>query len=102
MDVKGGKSYFCYENKYDLNKELGDNDSFSTFGKMWWNITKGALVIEKGDRIGMMYLCPHNTDYSISVYSTETSAMDWNCRLGHMSEKGMQIIHSIKLLPDLK
>ena len=50
----------------------------------------------------MLYLCPHNTDYSISVASTETGAVLWHHRFGHMSEKGMQIIHSRKLLPDLK
>ena len=26
---------------------LGDSDCFSTFCKTWWNITKGALIIEK-------------------------------------------------------
>ena len=72
------------------------------FGKTWWKITKEALVIEKGDRIGALYLCPHNTDYSISITSTETGAALWHHRLGHMSEKGMQILHSRKLLPGLK
>ena len=28
--------------------------------------------------------------------------MIWNHRIGHMSEKGMQILHSRKLFPDLK
>ena len=40
---------------------LRDNDYLSTFGKMWWKITKGALVITKGYRISTLYLCPHNT-----------------------------------------
>ena len=60
------------------------------------------MVIEKGDRIGTLYLCPHNTDYSISVASIETGAELWNHTLGHMSEKGMQILYSMKLLPYLK
>ena len=46
------------------------------------------MVIEKGDRIGTLYLCPLNIDYSISVASIETG-VTWNHRLGHMSEKGM-------------
>ena len=82
--------------------QLGDSGCLSTFGETWWKVTKGSMVIEKGDRIGTLYLCPHNTDYYISVASTETSAMLWHHRLGHMSEKGMQILHSRKLLPDLK
>ena len=69
---------------------------------MRWKITKGALVKEKGDRIGTLYICPYNTDYSISLASIETCATLWNNRLGHMSEKGMQILHSRKLLLGLK
>ena len=69
--------------------QLGDGGRLSTFVEMWWKVTKASMVIAKGDRIGMLYLCPHNTDYSISVASTETSAALWHHRLGHMSEKGM-------------
>ena len=50
---------------------LGYRDCLSTFGKTWWNITKGELVIEKGDRIGTLYFCTHNTNYSIYVASTQ-------------------------------
>ena len=82
--------------------QLGDSGCLSTFGKTWWKIIKGALVIAKGDRIGTLYLCPHNTDYSIYVASTEVGETLWHHRLGHISEKGMQIIHSRKLLPYLK
>ena len=70
-------------------KQMGDSGCLSTFGKRWWRITKGALVITKGDRIGTLYLCPHNTDYSIFGASIETGAALWHHRLGHMSEKGM-------------
>ena len=35
--------------------KLGDSSFLSMFGKKWWKITKGSLVIEKGDRIGTMY-----------------------------------------------
>ena len=88
--------------------QLGDGGQLSTFGETWWKVTKGSMVIAKGDRIGTLYLCPHNTDYSMYVASTktgasrETGAVLWHHRLGHMSEKGMQIIHSRKLLPNLK
>ena len=82
--------------------QLGDSGCLSTFGETWWNITKGSLVIAKGDRVGTLYLCTYNTDYSISAASTEIGAMLWHHRLGHMSEKGMHILHSRKLLPDLK
>ena len=73
--------------------KLGDNSCLSTFGETWCKITKGSLVISKGDRVGTLYLCTHNTDYSISVASTKIGAALWHHRLGHMSEKGMQILH---------
>ena len=82
--------------------QLGDGGCLSTFGETWWKVTKGSMVIAKGNRIGMLYLCPHNNDYSISVASTEIGAALWHHRLGHMSDKGMQILHSRKLLPNIK
>ena len=69
--------------------QLGDSGCLSTFGETWWKITKGSLVIAKGDRVGTLYLCPHNTNYSISVASTEIGAALWHHRLGLMSEKGI-------------
>ena len=51
-------------------RKLGDSGCLLTFRKNMWKITKGALVISKGDRICMLYLCTNNTNYSISVYST--------------------------------
>ena len=41
---------------------LGDSGCLSTFGETWWKVTKGSMVIAKGDSIGTLYLCPHNTD----------------------------------------
>ena len=54
--------------------KLGDSGCLYTFGDTWWNITKGSMVITKEYRIGTLYLCPNNTDYSISVASIETGA----------------------------
>ena len=82
--------------------KLGASDFLSTFGETWWKITKGSMVIEKGDSIGRLYLCPHNTDYSISVASTKIGVALWHHRLGHMTQKGMHILHSGKLLLDQK
>ena len=69
--------------------KLGDSGCLSMFGETWLKITKGSLVIEKGDMVGTLYLCPHTTDYSISVDSIEIGVASWHHRLGHMSKKGM-------------
>ena len=36
--------------------EMGDRSCLSTFGKMWWDITKGSLLITSRDMVGMLYL----------------------------------------------
>ena len=89
MLSKGCNPYYLFENKSDLNMEVGRQQLFVDIWKTWWKITTGELVIEKGDRIGMLYLCPHNTDYFVFVDSIETGAVLWNHRLGHMSQNGM-------------
>ena len=67
-----------------------------------WKVTKGSLVIEKGEKVGTLYLFTGNTDSSISLYSIGVDTTLWHHRLGHMSEKGMQMLHKRNLLPDLK
>ena len=42
------------------------------------------------------------TQYFMNLVSTRESAAMWHNRLGHMSERGMKILHSIKLFPNLK
>ena len=102
MAAKRCKAHSYYENNLISTGQLGDRGCLSTFGETWWKITKGSMVIEKGDMICTLYLCPHNTDYYISVASTEIGAALWHHRLGHMSENEMEILHSRKLLPYLK
>jgi hypothetical protein len=58
-------------------------------------------VITKGEKVGTLYLCTGNIDSSISLASTGVDTTLWHHRIGHMSEKGMQILHKINLLPDL-
>jgi hypothetical protein len=49
-----------------------------------------------------LYLCTSNTDSSIILNSTGVDTTLWHHRLGHMSEKGMQILHKIIFFPDPK
>jgi hypothetical protein len=92
----------------DLRKNLISIGKFesegciSIFIDKVWKVTKGSLVIAKGEKVGTLYLCTGNTDSSISLDSTRVDTTLWHHRLGHTSEKGMQILHKINLLPDLK
>ena len=78
-----------------------------------WKVTKGSLVVAKGAKVGTLYLCTGNTYSTLvatnidnavkaTVNVARTNSVVWHHRLGHMSEKGMKILHSKKLLPGLK
>jgi hypothetical protein len=67
-----------------------------------WKVTKGSLVITKGEKVGTLYLCSSNDESSISLDSTRVDTTLWHHRIGHMSDKGMQILHKMNLFPDLK
>ena len=64
----------------------------TTFIDITWKFTKGAMVVVKGDKVGTLYLCKGTTDSSISLASAGKYTTLWHHRLGHMSEKGMQIL----------
>jgi hypothetical protein len=82
--------------------KLESEGCISIFEDKAWKVTDGSLVIEKGEKVGTLYLCTGNTDSSISLASTSVDTTLWNHRLGHMSEKGMKILHKRNLLPDIK
>jgi hypothetical protein len=82
--------------------QLASEGCISIFIDKTWKFIKGSLVIKKGEKVGTLYLCTVNTDSYISLDSTGVDTTLWHHRLGHMSEKGMQILHKRNLLPDLK
>jgi len=53
----------------------------------------------KGEKVGTMYFCDGNVDSSIYLASIRVDTTLWHHRLGHMSEKGMQILCKRNLLP---
>jgi hypothetical protein len=77
--------------------QLASEGCISIFTDKTWKVIKGSLVIEKGEKVGTLYLCTGNTDSSISLASTGVDTTLWHHRLGHMSEKGMQILHKRNL-----
>ena len=73
-----------------------------TFGDSSWKVTKGSMVFAKGNLVGSLYLLTNVFDYSLNLVSIGNDASLWHNRLGHMSEKGMKILHSNGSLPNLK
>jgi hypothetical protein len=82
--------------------QLENEGCISIFTDKTWKFIKGSLVIAKGEKVGTLYLCTGNIDSSISLASTGVDTKLWHHMLGHMSEKGMKILHKRNLLPDLK
>ena len=60
------------------------------------------MVLAKGEEIDTLYLCTSNVYSNIALASTNLDTILWHCRLGHISEKGMQILHSRNLFPGWK
>jgi hypothetical protein len=110
INKKNGNQWLLKEVRHilDLRRNListGKLESegcISTFTDKAWNITKGSMVMEKGEKVGTLYLCTGNVDSSISLASTGVDTTLWHHRLGHLSEKGMQILHKRNMLPYLK
>jgi hypothetical protein len=107
---KNGNQWLLKEVRHvpDLRKnlistgQLTSEGCVSIFTDNAWMVTKGSLVIEKGEKLGTLDLCIGNSDYSISLASTGVDTTFWHHSLGHMSEKGMQILHKRNSFLDLK
>jgi hypothetical protein len=82
--------------------QLESEGFISIFTDKVWKVITWSLVIEKGEKVSTLYLCTSNTESSISLASTGVDTTLWHRKLGHMSEKGMQILRKRNLLPDLK
>ena len=82
--------------------QLGGEGCVTTFIDKTWKVTKGALVIAKGEKVGTLYLCNGISNSVSDLTSRREDMALWHHRLGHMSEKGMHILHSRNLLLGLK
>ncbi|KAK2990648.1 hypothetical protein RJ640_007782 [Escallonia rubra] len=70
-------------------------------------VSKGAMVIMKGQKIGNLYKLIGNTviggaSVSTHVGSSNDNSELWHKRLGHLSEGGMLELHKRKLLQGVK
>ena len=101
---------------------MGDEGCVVTFNDKTWKVSKGSLVVEKCVKVGTLYLCTGHIVPSTLIIleknkcSGTIDAVEqgeqiivedfdttlWHNRLGHMSEKGMKLLHSKKVLLGLK
>lgn len=110
IKLQNGNKWLLKEVKHvlDLRKNListrqmGSEGCINTFTNKTWKVTEGALVVAKGEKVGTLYLCNGNANFSIDLISARVDTTLWHHRFGNMSEKGMQILQSRKLLLGLK
>jgi len=65
-----------------------------------WKISKGAMTIARGRKSGTLYKTAGA--WHLIVVATNENSNLWHKRLGHMSEKGMKVMHSKGKLPSLR
>ena len=80
--------------------KLDDERYHSHLGEGKWKLTKGSLVFARGKINNTLY----NTEArlvkgEVNIVENEASTELWHKRLGHMSEKGLQVLAKKKLLP---
>ena len=61
----------------------------TTFVSSSWKITKGAMVVVRGSKMNILYMTSNIRD---PVVLAQADSELWHCRLGHMSEKKMQVL----------
>jgi hypothetical protein len=66
-----------------------------------WKVSMGARIIAQGEKTGTLYMTTDMRD-TIAVADASAEADLWHQRLGHMSEKGLKVMHSLGKLPKLK
>ncbi|GJX22832.1 retrovirus-related pol polyprotein from transposon TNT 1-94 [Tanacetum coccineum] len=64
------------------------------FRDQQWKVTKGSLVVARGNKHGSLYMVEVPSDGINVATSGRGNAALWHQRLGHMSEKGMDILTS--------
>ncbi|GJZ48762.1 putative RNA-directed DNA polymerase [Tanacetum coccineum] len=72
------------------------------FGDQQWKVTKGSLVVARGNKRGSLYMVEVPYDGINTAIDGRGNATLWHQRLGHMSEKGMKILASKGRIPNLQ
>jgi len=84
-------------------RKLDDEGYHNYLGGGQWKLCKGSLILASGKKINTLYKTEARlVKGGVSVVENETSTELWHKRLGHMSEKGLQVLAKKQLLPNIK
>jgi transposase InsO family protein len=83
--------------------KLDDEGYKNHFGDGKWKLIKGSLVVAKGNKTCSLYTMKGKISKEfVNALDDDSSTELWHKRLGHMSEKGMQLLAKKELLPGMK
>ncbi|GKV28962.1 hypothetical protein SLEP1_g37944 [Rubroshorea leprosula] len=78
---------------------LDDDGYLNYFGNGSWKLTKGTMVVARGKKRFSLYETQaKQCQGQINVTEADATKL-WHKRLGHLSEKGLQIVSKKELLP---
>ncbi|GKV36538.1 hypothetical protein SLEP1_g44659 [Rubroshorea leprosula] len=78
---------------------LDDDGYLNYFGNGTWKLTKGTMVVARGKKRFSLYETQAKQCQGQITVTEADAAKLWHKRLGHLSEKGLQILSKKELLP---
>ena len=72
--------------------QLGSDGCTVIFIANSWKVTKGALLVARGKKVGTLYLTTDSTN-DCNLVDSDADTTLWHYRLDYMSHKGMKIIN---------
>ena len=68
---------------------LGDEGYVNTLGVGKWKITRGSMVVARGDKLSNLYIFQSSILRGlVNMVDNDNLSLLWHRRLSHMSEKG--------------
>ena len=82
---------------------LDDEGYVNTLGVGQWKLTRGLMVVARGDKLSNLYVFQGSMSRdSVNLVENDTSSELWHRRLSHMSEKGIDSLAKKNLLSGVK
>ncbi|CAH9125759.1 unnamed protein product [Cuscuta epithymum] len=82
--------------------QLDEEGHNVSFGNKQWKVTRGKLIIARGQKHGTLYMVEVSTDEANAAVEDTLVSTLWHQRIGHISENGMKMLSSKGKIPDLK
>ncbi|KFK32108.1 hypothetical protein AALP_AA6G199700 [Arabis alpina] len=82
--------------------KLDDEGFYSLFGGGKWKLTRGSMVMARGDKHSFFYWMQAKVSKDIvNVVENDDAIELWHKRLGHMSEKGLSVLSKKEAIPGI-